>query len=257
MNSRQQSVLDLLCRYGELTVPELSRLLGVSPLGVRRELSKLDGHRLVRRTRGGAALRTVVDADPALTLRPALDPQEVRAIAWQAYQLIEPSSVVGLMGGRICTQLGLHLRFLRNITVVTNAVNVAVELAGLPGVRVHVTGGRLGPGSFELVGAAFEASLNNLRMNQLFLGTSGLSVQHGMMVDDEQEAAASRLMMERADAAYILADSSKFNKGDLSRVTAITPGMRIITTERTPSAVRDEFAAVGAEITVARLEAEL
>jgi len=160
--------------------------------------------------------------------------------------------VIAVSGGRICTQLVLRIGFLEGITVVTNAVNVAAELVALPGIHVMLTGGQLNPESYELVGRAVGLSLDGVHVNKFFLGTDGLSVEHGVTGHDEAEAAAARAIMEHSDATIVLADSLKFKKANFARVASIAAIDTIVTTDQVPQIVRTQFEEAGVRMIVAR-----
>lgn len=251
MSKREKQIIDLLYQYGELSNQELSDLLSASPSSVRRELISLNEDRFIERTRGGASLSTVVNYDPLPIYKLPVDSKEARTIAYRALQLVQRGDVIGISGGKICTQLALRMRHLEGITVVTNAVNVAAELVCLPGIQVRLTGGRLNPGSFELVGQAVRLSLNGVHIHKFFLGTDGLSVEHGVTGHDEAEAMAAREIIEHSDATIILADSSKFKRANFAQVAPISAIDTIVTTERAPRGMRAQFEEAGVRIIVA------
>lgn len=250
MNERKRQIIDLLYLHGELSIQEISDLLGVSPSTVRRDLNALSQQHLVERIRGGARVFTVIRYTPAPIRKFPVDPQEARAIASRAAQLIQPRDVIGISGGQICTQLALHVRLLKGITVVTNAVNVAAELVGLPHVYVMVTGGQLNPGSFEQVGRAVGFSLNGVHIHKFFLGTDGLSLENGVTGHDEAEATAACTIMEHSDATIVLADSSKFKKANFAQVAPISAFEAIVTTDRVAQSVRTKFEGAGVRMIV-------
>lgn len=253
MNERERRIVELLCRHGELTNEQLAELLGVSASSVRRDLLSLNEPRFVERTHGGACLSSVIRYDSLPTYRLPLRPDEVRAIAARAAQFIEPGDIVAMSGGQICTQLARHIALMQGITVVTNAVNIAAELAALPGIKVMMTGGYLNRGSFELVGQAVALSLNGVHIHKFFLGTNGLSVECGVTNNDEAEALAARVLMERADSTMVLADSSKFTKASFAQVAPISAIDAIITTDWVPAEVIAQFEQAGTRLLVERL----
>lgn len=252
MNEREKQIIDLLCQLGEVSVQELSDHLGISPSSVRRDLITLSRHRFVERTRGGARLSTVISYDPLPIYKLPIDPKEARAIANRAVQLIQRGDVIGVSGGRICTELALRIGLLEGITVVTNVVNIAVELVALPSIRVMLIGGQLNPGSFELVGQAVSSSLDRVHIHKFFLGTDGLSIEHGVTGHDEAEATAARTIMEHSDATIVLADSFKFKNASFAQVAPISDVVTIVTTDRVPQSVRTQFEEVGVRMSVAR-----
>lgn len=245
MGKRDNQIVDLVHKYGDLSVQELSDLLGVSASSVRRDLISLNDHRFVERTHGGVRVATVMDNGAPGIHRLPVDIKEARSIAQEAAKIIHPGDVVGISGGEICIQLSYLVRLMEDITVVTNAVNVAAELVGLPGIQTRLTGGRLNQGSFELVGGGLEPSLRGVHIHKYFLGTDGLSVEFGVTGHDEAESAASRVMMSRSDSTIVLADSSKFKKASFAQVAPISAFKTIITTDRVPKSVLGEFEEAG------------
>jgi DeoR family transcriptional regulator, aga operon transcriptional repressor len=251
MIKREKEILDFLYQYGELTIYELSDLLGASEPSIRRDLVALNSNRFIERTRGGVRLATAVNYDASPVYRLPVHPKEVLTIAYCAARLVQPGNVVGLSGGKLCTQLALNLRHHEGLTVVTNAVNIAVELACLPDLQVVMTRGQLNPGSFELVGAALEASLNGLHIDQYFQGTDGISLEYGITGHNEPEAAASMAFMKASDATVVLADSIKFKKVSFAQVAPLSAIQTVVTTEEAPGDSIAQLRQAGINILVA------
>jgi DeoR family transcriptional regulator, aga operon transcriptional repressor len=251
VTKRENQILDYLYQYGELSIQELSDLLGASEPSIRRDLVALNSNRFIERTRGGARLAMIVNPENFLIYRLPVNPKEALAIAYRAAQLVKPGSVVGISGGRLCTQLSVNLRHHTNLTVVTNAVNIAVELAGLQEIQVWLTGGQLNPGSFELVGPSLNASLIGLHIDQYFLGIDGISLEYGVTGHNEPEAAAASSFMKIADSTIVLADSLKFKKVSFSQVASISAIDAIVTTEAAPRDILDQIQASGVKIIIA------
>jgi DeoR family transcriptional regulator of aga operon len=147
--------------------------------------------------------------------------------------------------------LALHMRLLEGVSVVTNAVNIAAELVALPGVRVMLTGGILDHASFELVGQAVRLSLEGVRIHKFFVGTDGISLEHGVSNFSEAEALAARELARHADETIVLADSSKFKKSNLAQVATIDEIAAVVTTDLVPESVRCQFEAAGVRIVAA------
>jgi DeoR family transcriptional regulator, aga operon transcriptional repressor len=253
MSKRDNQIIELIHKYGELSVQELSDLLGVSTSTVRRDLVSVSDHRFIGRTHGGIILETVIKYSNLCINRVSIDPREVRAIALRAAEMIQPGDVIGLSGGEICAYLAFLLRLKEDITVVTNAVNVAAELVCLPGIQVRLTGGRLNNGSFELVGKGLEPSLDGVHIQKFFLGTDGLSLDNGVTAHDEAEATASRDLMAHTTANIILVDSRKFKRTSFAQVAPLSNFQTIITTELVSPSVLAEFQSIGVETIIAPL----
>ncbi len=251
MNHREQQIFDLLCEHGDLSIHQLSALLHISPSSVRRDLGEMRNHRFIQRKHGGVTLANVVSYNPLPIHKPPVAEAEARAIAHRALQLIEQGDVVGLSGGKICTELAQHMRMLQGVTVVTNAVNIAAELVALPGIQVLLTGGYLDPRSFELTGRATALSLDGVRLHKYFVGTDGITVEHGMTNHNEAVATAAREFIQRSDQTIVLADSSKFQRSNLTRVAETAEVSAIITSDCTPRRVLARFRRAGVKCLVA------
>ena len=237
---RVDQIINILFQHGEININELAKLVNVSPSTIRREvLSEANGK--LELYRNNVRITRVLDENEISVYRLPVSDEENRSIANCAAQLVAPGDVVGLSGGRICAEIALRLKFMKGITVVTNAINVAAELVGIRDLNLMVTGGVLNSGSFELVGDAVPRSIENIHINKFFLGTDGVSIEHGVTGHDEAEAKAAQALLEHADHTYVLADSSKFLKADFAKVCSIEDIKAIITTDKTPNEIIDKF----------------
>lgn len=139
-------------------------------------------------------------------------------IAQAAAALVTPGMVVGLSGGTTTTAIAAALAARDvlaaggGITVVTNAVNIAAQLATRPDIKVVVTGGVIHSRSYELVGPFVEQLLRGVRLDMAFIGVNGMDAVSGATTQDEREAAVNRMMAERAHRAVVVTDSSKLGK---------------------------------------------
>jgi DeoR/GlpR family transcriptional regulator of sugar metabolism len=251
VNTRDRQIFELLCQHGELSVQRLSEILQVSPSSIRRYLNTLHNHPYIHRTHGGATLSYALQYDSIPVSFPTADDAEVRAIAHQAAQLIEPGDVIGLSGGRLCTELAINLRFLKNITVVTNAVNIACELVGLSEIKVMVCGGMIDPGSFELVGQLVEKALEGIYIQKFFLGTDGLTLENGLTNRSEPEAEVARNFADHSGQTIVLSDHQKFKRSNLAQVIPAHKISTIITTDKTPPELLQGFSELGVKVLVA------
>lgn len=252
MPNRERQIFDLLSEHGGLSIQQLSESLALSPSSLRRDLLKMRGHRFIRKTHGAVTLAGVVSYNPLPIHKPPVDEAEARAIVGEAFKLVERGDVIGLSGGRICTELALRMRLLEGITIVTNAVNIAAELVALPAIQVMVTGGYLDATSFELAGEATKSSLDGVHLHKYFVGTDGITVEHGMTNHSEAAAMVAREFVRHSDRTILLADSSKFKRSNLTRGASVAEISTIITSDRTSDAVLRQFEQAGVKCIVAR-----
>ena len=203
-------MLAYLQAQGEARVAELVEALGLHPATVRRALARLANRGLAERGRGGARLFEAVRYVGDMRHNLGISLEAKRRIAKKAASLVEPGMRVGISGGSTCTHLARLLRG-SPVEVVTNAVNVAVELYSYPKTRVHVLGGELNAYSYELVGPRAIEAAAKVELDLLFVGATGIN-EKGFFMRDQPEASVARALKERAKAVYVLADSSKWGK---------------------------------------------
>jgi DeoR family transcriptional regulator, aga operon transcriptional repressor len=215
--ARLNAILDLLAADGEVGVDDLVARFGASPATTRRDLDSLAEQRLLTRTHGGAVAQTIAYELP-IRYKSHLRTQQKDSIAQAAAALVTPGMVVGLSGGTTTTAIAAALAAREDlssgtgITVVTNAVNIAAQLATRPDIKVVVTGGVIHSRSYELVGPFVEQLLRGIRLDIAFIGVNGMDADAGATTQDEREAAVNRMMAERATRAVVVTDSSKLGR---------------------------------------------
>ncbi|MFD5224120.1 DeoR/GlpR family DNA-binding transcription regulator [Microbacterium sp. NPDC058342] len=220
--ARLSAILDLLAAQGEVTVEELVDRFGASAATTRRDLDSLAERRLLTRTHGGAVAQSVAYELP-IRYRSHHGTGAKERIAALAASIVEPGQVVGLSGGTTTNAIATALAAREDlaehgVTVVTNAVNIAAQLAMRPEFKVVVTGGVIHARSFELVGPFVEQLLGGIHLDVAFIGVNGLSPDAGATTHDEAEAAVNRMMAQQAARALIVADASKIGRTSFAHV---------------------------------------
>ena len=215
---RRRSILDILQRDGRVLVTDLARRFKTSQVTIRKDLEALHAHGQIHRTHGGAlpAREGVLD-DPTLREKEKLHRKEKLAIAAAAARLVSEGQVIILDSGTTTTLIARALQHFRNLTIITNAVNIAAELAG-SSVEVLLTGGTVRKNSFSLVGPIAEDTLRRLSADILFIGVDGFDVQFGLSTPNLLEAKVNRVMLEVSKRTVATCDSSKFGRRSLSLI---------------------------------------
>jgi len=223
---RLDHLRSLIRESGVIRVEALCRQLGVSPATVRRDLDQLEGSGAIRRVHGGAvSVESRLD-EPLFDDKASLAAREKRRIAEAALSFVAADETVYLDGGSTVLELARLLRERTNVTVVTNSLRAAHELAGR-GPRLILIGGELRRLSQTVVGPLTRQTLEGLHLDKAFMGTIGVSLKEGMTTTDPSEAFTKDLVMKQARQVILLADSSKAGKvsfaraGGLERVHAI------------------------------------
>jgi DeoR family transcriptional regulator, fructose operon transcriptional repressor len=196
---------------GVIRVEDLCRQLKVSPATVRRDLDQLERSGAIRRVHGGAVSFESRLDEPVFADKTSLAAREKRRIAEAALKFIEPDDTVYLDGGSTVLELARLLRDRTNLTVVTNSLYAAHELAGR-GPRLIVIGGELRRLSQTMVGPLTRLMLAELHLDKAFMGTIGLALNEGLTTTDPSEAFTKQLVFGQARQVIVLADSSKAGK---------------------------------------------
>ena len=230
---RQTKIMQHLIQHGSSEIAELSELLKVSPSTVRRELQVMEKKGLLLRSHGSARLPIPIRYKDLFEQRAAQEIEAKKIIATAARRLIKPGQVIGLSGGTTSTELARQLRAGSGVTVVTNAINVALELQGF-GNHVIVTGGGLNQNSYELVGNLQTQSLQNMHLDLCFVGVNGINIEFGFSVLDEPEAVASRAFKAASEQTIIIADHTKVGKATFARFCALNEVDLLITDNGIP-----------------------
>ncbi len=225
INARQQLILDRIELYGEVKLVELKETFDVTEMTLRRDLEKLEQLGFVKRTFGGAIL---ISKDITLSERTHVWIDEKVRIGLLAVQFIKPGDSIFLDGGSTTFQVAKCLKSNMNITVVTNALNIAAELQGKE-IPTIVVGGLLLERTSTLVGPLAYDALSKLAFDQVFLGTTGATALHGFSNSNMHEAEIKRLAIKQAAEVNIVMDHSKFGMKDLFSFAALTIVDRIIT----------------------------
>ncbi|MFD5325803.1 DeoR/GlpR family DNA-binding transcription regulator [Streptomyces sp. NPDC127092] len=255
-HERWTRLLDALSERGSIEVGEAATLLDVSPATVRRDLEELARQQLLTRTRGGAVLSGVT-YDLPLRYKTARKADEKQRIARAAAALVPPGAVVGLNGGTTTSEVARELATRPDLaehaaatalTIVTNAVNIANELAVRPYVKTVVTGGVARPQSYELTGPLAAAVLQGLSLDYAILGVNAVDPGFGASTHDEGEASANRAMAERADRVVVVADSTKLGRRAFARVCTITEIDVLVTDHDAPDELVEQLTSQGVDV---------
>ena len=247
---RLSTVLEELAADGSVDVGSLVSRLGVSAATIRRDLQLLEGQRMLTRTHGGAVAHDVLYELP-LRYKAARHQDEKRRIASTAAAGVDDGSVVGLTGGTTTTEVARALVDRRGITVVTNALNIAGELALRADLKLVVTGGTARPESYELVGPLAEQALEGVNLDVAFVGVDGITRDAGLTTHHEIEAGTNRSMIERARRVVVVADSSKLGRVAFARICPVDAVAEVITDPDAPLHAIREFREAGITVTVA------
>ena len=232
---RRRAILDMLHSDGRVLVADLARHFRTSLITIRKDLEALHHGGQLERTHGGALpMKTGVLKDSSLVEKERLHRQEKTRIANAAAQMIRQGQVIILDSGTTTTAIARACRHFKSLTVITNATNIAAELADTA-LEVILTGGVLRKNSFSLVGPLAEESLQKLSADLLFLGVDGFDVAYGLTTPNLLEARVNRAMAEATRRTVLVCDSSKFGRRSLSLILPTSKIHEIITDKKVPA----------------------
>jgi DeoR family transcriptional regulator of aga operon len=254
--ARWNALLELLTDSGRITVEDAASRLEVSQATIRRDLDQLSQQQMITRTRGGAVANGV-SYDLPLRYKTAKHSAEKQRIGAAAAALVAPGMVVGLNGGTTTTEVARALavrpdlattRDGAQLTVVTNALNIANELLVRSRMKIVVTGGVVRPQSFELVGPLAVGILREVTLDMALLGVDAIDVRLGAAAHHEGEAAMNNLMVARARRVVIIADSSKLGQHAFARICPVERVDVLVTDAEATDASIASFQAAGVEV---------
>ncbi|MGI9146419.1 MAG: DeoR/GlpR family DNA-binding transcription regulator, partial [Chloroflexota bacterium] len=205
----------------------------------------------VRRVHGGALLVPSRAYEPTFGEKLVQFIEEKRRIGAAAAALVQSGDTVILSPGTTTMEVARHLSGVRNLTVVTSAVNIAAELAPDPDIEVVVTGGNLRGTTYALVGSLAEETLRSLHVDKLFLGGNGLTVVNGLTTPDLSVATTDRALLRAAERVIVTADHSKIGRTTLCQTAAIESIHVLVTDTGILSEQRRAFERAGLEVLTA------
>ena len=253
VEQRRELILELLAEKKHITIEELIADLGASPATLRRDVRRLQRAGLVRRDHGVVALAESVAFEPFLD-DPGFSEQihhmaaEKRRIGIAAAEMIRDGESIGIAPGTTASQVARALKSKRDLTIVTNALNVAMELSRRRDFALHLTGGYLSGNWFAMVGPRALDFIRMMFTDRFFFGANGIHAEHGVTDRHTEEAAVNQAMARQARKRVLVADHSKF--GQIAN--CVVCPIRYVDTIITDAGADDEliapFLAVGIQI---------
>jgi len=223
-----------LLRAGDVSVNELAEQLNVSATTVRRCLRRLEAQGLLRRRHGGAvpvetSLYEAFHYDADFQERDQLYTEEKRRIGLAASTEVKDGDVVALSAGTTTTQIARALRLHKDLTIVTNAVNIAMELARSNTIRVLLTGGYVSGSWFSVLGPTALETIASIDIDIAFIGTDGIDIARGVTAAHPDEAEVNAAMFRQSSRSVVVADHTKLGKVAVSVICSLHAVDLIIT----------------------------
>ncbi|SOE21123.1 DNA-binding transcriptional regulator of sugar metabolism, DeoR/GlpR family [Spirosomataceae bacterium TFI 002] len=222
-NQRREKILDLLKEDGSAKVVNLAKLFKVTEVTIRQDLEKLEAEDLIVKEHGGAFIKNVEDQVKSFSLvhQDNLDKKE--AIGEKCLEFIESGDTIILDSGSTTTEIAKKIKSsgIKNLTIITNSLNIALMLGTAPDIEVIMTGGEFKPPTLSLTGQKAADFFKGLYVQKLFLATAGISLKAGLTYPSISDIVVKKAMIDAAEVVYLVADSTKIGKSALASLGAL------------------------------------
>lgn len=232
---RYQIILELLNEHKIVKVHDLVAALGVSQETVRRDLEYLESKGQLKRVHGGAIKTRVTGVEPSYAQRTMVSPREKEAIGKLASTLVDDGDTIIFDVGTTTLEIAKHLRDKKQLTVLTNAVKIALELLEQGGKKVILLGGEIREYELSTSGYLAENALNDFRADKVFVGAGGLTVEHGITDYIISETQVRKKMLQCAEKVIVAADNSKIGVVAFNVAAPISKVDMVVTDWKAPA----------------------
>ncbi len=249
--ARRAKILGWLQEEGSARVRDLAEAFGVSEVTVRQDLEKLDADGHIVREHGGAFLKSVTQQVRSMALQHR-DHMDAKArIGRAAATLVGDGETIILDSGSTTTEVAANLLGRRDMTVITNALNIALTLGAEPGFDVHMSGGHFKAPTLSLSGERSADYFRGLFVQKLFLATAAIDLDAGLTYPALSDIAVKRAMIDAAERVILVADSSKIGMRSFSSLGGLELVHTLVTDDGISAADRTAIEAAGVEVMIA------
>ncbi len=254
--TRKARLIDIIKEKGEVTVKELSEILGVTGTTIRKDLSDLENLGMVVRTHGGALLPSHTKVEWSFIQKSQQHVEEKYAIAKKALEFVKPGDSIILDSGTTTLAMAREIKRIKllPLTIVTNNFFIATELVGT-GIDLIVIGGIVRENSFSLIGAFAEENIKKIYADKAFVGATGFS-KDGFMTPNINEAKIKSLMISQSSESFVIVDSSKFERPSFAIYANLNQVDHVITDWKVSESAKAILLNAGVDLIVANKEDE-
>jgi DeoR/GlpR family transcriptional regulator of sugar metabolism len=248
---RRRRILEWLQEEGAARVRELAAAFEVSDATIRQDLERLESEGFITREHGGAYLNSVPAQAGTMTLHHLENMDKKRKIGALAASLVIDGETLILDAGTTTTEVANRLVGRKNLTVITNALNIAIILGAIPGFAVHMPGGQFKAPTLSLSGDKSVEYFRDILAGKLFLATAGVALDAGLTYPSFADLQLKEAMINAASRVYLVADSTKINKTSFTRLGALDMIHSIITDDGISDSDAKQFESHGIEMLIA------
>lgn len=221
-NQRREKILEMIREDGHAKVLQLSKIFKVTEVTIRQDLEKLEKDGFIEREHGGAYLKNIGISVKNIALQNQEHLHEKAAIAKKALTFINDGDTIILDSGSTTTEIAKLINGYKNLTVITNSLNIALILGADPEINLVLTGGEFKAPTLSLTGQKAADFFNDLHVDKLFLATAGITLKSGLTYPSISDICVKRSMIESANMVYLVADSSKIGKSSFASLGALS-----------------------------------
>jgi DeoR family transcriptional regulator of aga operon len=232
---RRVKILEILADKGQVKVTDLNKLYNVSEVTIRNDLDKLEEKGLLIRTRGGGIKAQKVRIDYQLNKESTHHLNEKKLIGKKAVEFIKENDTILLDSGTTTLEIARNLAEMKNLTIITNALNIASQFIYNDNIKVIMIGGNLKNSTLSFIGPIAANDLKNLYCDKVFIGVNGIDSKYGISATDIDDAYLNKIMMDISKEVIVVTDSSKFLNRSFSKIASITSIDILITDSNIPS----------------------
>lgn len=250
ITERHQFILKKLKKEGYANVVDLCKELNVSSVTIRKDLQLLEDKKLLFRTHGGATANNPYTVDRPVDEKEKLQSSEKMKIGAAAARLVQPNDSIIIASGTTVLALAKNIQPKDSLTVITSALNVALELIKHANTEVLQLGGIVRKSSSSVTGPYAQTVLNDFFCSKLFLGIDGIDIEFGLTTTSAMEAHLNRQMIAASQKVIVLTDSTKFGKRGFGRICGIEEVNQVITDSGIPDHYVNHLQGIGIEVTI-------
>jgi DeoR family fructose operon transcriptional repressor len=248
---RLNKILELIKIENVISTKKLKKLIGVSEATIRRDLEELSKRGLIQRIFGGAAKIESIDVELSFREKMKINIEEKKSIASFASTLVKNGDRIFLESGTTVFYMIKNLRNKKDLSVITNCLNVANEILKLTNINLILVGGELREKTYNLIGPLTELVLKNLFVDKAFIGVDGIDLIHELTSYNLDEASAMKIVIDNAKETYVLADHTKFEKFAHFKITSFNKIKAIITDSRIDKNIIQKLSESGIKLYIA------
>ena len=247
---RHQVIINKIKKEGQVKVLNLCKELKVSSVTVRKDLKFLEDKGLLFRAHGGATLDNPYTIDRPVNEKEKIYLPEKMRIGAAAAKLLQPNDSILIASGTTVQALARNIKPNRNLTVITSALNVALELIHHPEIEVVQLGGLLRKSSSSVTGPYAKNILADFSCSKLFLGVDGIDLAFGLTTANVMEAHLNREMIKVSQKTIVLADSTKFGRRGFGKICDFDDIDEIITDKGISDYTAKTLEEMGIKVTI-------